>query len=164
MAELLDYFDSPAKRVHDALKSGCSGSSPQSAIWAAERGLPYAFADFINPDGAPFAASYRDHFQALGRRLAQPKIAVCVWAVCADTQDGSPAALAERAHDDALAVSRQLIPVPPVEKAEEFLAEGRRAPQSLPLRRRIVAGDPGNRFAPRWNPSRRSMARKKSSS
>ena len=25
------------------------GSSPQSAIWAAELGLPYAFADFINP-------------------------------------------------------------------------------------------------------------------
>ena len=27
------------------------GSSPQSAIWAAELGLPYAFADFINPAG-----------------------------------------------------------------------------------------------------------------
>ena len=27
------------------------GSSPQSGIWAAELGLPYAFADFINPDG-----------------------------------------------------------------------------------------------------------------
>ena len=25
------------------------GSSPQSALWAAELGLPYAFADFINP-------------------------------------------------------------------------------------------------------------------
>src|SRR3954470_19520562 len=28
------------------------GSSPQSAIWAAELGLPYSFADFINPEGA----------------------------------------------------------------------------------------------------------------
>src|SRR5215210_4595598 len=28
------------------------GSSPQSAIWAAELGLPYSFADFINPRGA----------------------------------------------------------------------------------------------------------------
>ena len=28
------------------------GSSPQSAIWAAQLGLPYAFADFINPGGA----------------------------------------------------------------------------------------------------------------
>ena len=28
------------------------GSSPQSALWAAELGLPYSFADFINPSGA----------------------------------------------------------------------------------------------------------------
>ena len=27
------------------------GSSPQSGVWAAELGLPYAFADFINPVG-----------------------------------------------------------------------------------------------------------------
>ena len=32
------------------------GSSPQSGIWAAELGLPYAFADFINPTGAQIAA------------------------------------------------------------------------------------------------------------
>jgi alkanesulfonate monooxygenase SsuD/methylene tetrahydromethanopterin reductase-like flavin-dependent oxidoreductase (luciferase family) len=35
-----------------------------------------------------------------------------------------------------------LISVPPVEKAEEFLAKEGLAPQSLPLRRRIIAGDP----------------------
>ena len=28
------------------------GSSPQSAVWAGEMGLPYSFADFINPQGA----------------------------------------------------------------------------------------------------------------
>src|SRR6478672_7518643 len=27
------------------------GSSPQSGLWAADLGLPYAFADFINPQG-----------------------------------------------------------------------------------------------------------------
>ena len=32
------------------------GSSPQSALWAAELGLPYAFADFINPAAAPTIA------------------------------------------------------------------------------------------------------------
>ena len=32
------------------------GSSPQSAIWAGELGLPYSFADFINPGGAEIAA------------------------------------------------------------------------------------------------------------
>ena len=31
------------------------GSSPQSGVWAAEFGLPYAFADFINPAGADIA-------------------------------------------------------------------------------------------------------------
>src|SRR3954452_12470182 len=39
------------------------GSSPQSAIWAAELGLPYAFADFINPGGAEIAALYRESFE-----------------------------------------------------------------------------------------------------
>ena len=38
------------------------GSSPQSALWAAELGLPYAFADFINPHGAAFARRYRETF------------------------------------------------------------------------------------------------------
>src|SRR5271167_2663685 len=38
------------------------GSSAQSAIWAAELGLPYAFADFINPKGAEIAALYRERF------------------------------------------------------------------------------------------------------
>src|SRR5579884_2299358 len=44
------------------------GSSPQSAIWAAELGLPYAFADFINQEGAEIAALYRQRFQAAGQR------------------------------------------------------------------------------------------------
>src|SRR3954452_1345910 len=35
------------------------GSSPQSALWAADLGLPYAFADFINPQGAEIARLYQ---------------------------------------------------------------------------------------------------------
>ena len=38
------------------------GSSEQSALWAAELGLPYAFADFINPNGAAAARLYRERF------------------------------------------------------------------------------------------------------
>src|SRR5262247_1206980 len=38
------------------------GSSPQSALWAADLGLPYAFADFINPQGATIARMYQDEF------------------------------------------------------------------------------------------------------
>ena len=48
------------------------GSSPQSAIWAGELGLPYSFADFINPGGAEIAALYRDKF-APGERLPAPR-------------------------------------------------------------------------------------------
>src|SRR5262249_61527913 len=46
------------------------GSSVQSGIWAAELGLPYAFADFINPAGAPIAASYRQQFSGNGANAA----------------------------------------------------------------------------------------------
>ena len=38
------------------------GSSAQSAIWAGQLGLPYAFADFINADGAHIAELYRERF------------------------------------------------------------------------------------------------------
>ena len=49
------------------------GSSQQSAIWAAELALPYAFADFINAGGAEIAALYRERFaehEHAGRRQA----------------------------------------------------------------------------------------------
>ena len=46
------------------------GSSPQSAVWAAQLGLPYAFADFISPEGAAIAASYQAAFQHSERHMA----------------------------------------------------------------------------------------------
>jgi luciferase family oxidoreductase group 1 len=58
------------------------GSSPQSAIWAGELGLPYVFADFINSEGAHIAELYRDHF-APSARLQEPRVTVATWAVCA---------------------------------------------------------------------------------
>jgi len=38
------------------------GSSEQSGIWAAELGMRYAFADFINSSGASIAQLYRERF------------------------------------------------------------------------------------------------------
>src|SRR5689334_2258715 len=61
------------------------GSSPQSAVWAAELGLPYAFADFINPDGAGIARHYRETFTAHGQPASSPRVVVGAWALCADT-------------------------------------------------------------------------------
>ena len=75
LAELLAYLedDAPARppvRAPRALAAGppeapepwLLGSSPQSGIWAAELGLPYAFADFINRDGAGIATDYQRSF------------------------------------------------------------------------------------------------------
>ena len=75
LAELLAYLDDrmPARpsvrapgqdaaRAPRAPEPWLLGSSPQSAIWAAELGLPYAFADFINAGGAEIAALYRERF------------------------------------------------------------------------------------------------------
>jgi luciferase family oxidoreductase group 1 len=153
MGELLNYLDPPAssseatpfpqiRALHFASPEvWLLGSSPQSAVWAAESGLPYAFADFINPEGAPFAEHYRDNFRP-SHRLAEPKVAVCAWSICADTE-AEALRLSLSARMMMLLLFRGvLIPVPPVEKAEEFLSREAVAPQTLPLRRRIIAGDP----------------------
>ena len=68
LAELLAYLEgelpaghpfAPPRRSCPACPSAPEpwllGSSPQSGLWAAELGLPYAFADFINPTGAAIA-------------------------------------------------------------------------------------------------------------
>ena len=62
------------------------GSSEQSAIWAGELGLRYAFADFINPQGADIARIYRERFTP-ARDLKAPRTAVAVWALAAPTDE-----------------------------------------------------------------------------
>ena len=62
------------------------GSSPQSGIWAAELGLPYAFADFINPAGeADHEPLHRGVCAAACAPHASPRGLVAVWALCAET-------------------------------------------------------------------------------
>jgi luciferase family oxidoreductase group 1 len=117
------------------------GSSPQSAIWAAERGLPYAFADFINSSGAPYAATYREGFQP-SESLAAPHVAVAVWAICAETDDEAQELTASFKMMMTLLHRGQHIAVPPVEKATRFLAETGGALNALISHRRIVAGAP----------------------
>src|SRR5580765_1049552 len=60
------------------------GSSPQSGVWAAELGLPYAFADFINPGGAEIARRYRQDFMP-SQAHPEPRVIAAIWALCADT-------------------------------------------------------------------------------
>ena len=116
------------------------GSSPQSAIWAADIGLPYAFADFINSDGgAGIAELYRERFTD-SERLPAPQQSVAVWAIAADSDtEAERLAYSSRM---AMAMLRRgrLIAVPPVEKAERFLkGEGL---LDKPPGRRLVLGTP----------------------
>jgi luciferase family oxidoreductase group 1 len=117
------------------------GSSPQSAIWAAQLGLPYAFADFINPDGATIAERYRADFVD-SERLPAPRIAVGVAAVCAETDVEAHRLAASSRMTFTLLRRGKLIPVPPPDKAVRFLEAEGQPLQGLPPGRRMVIGAP----------------------
>jgi len=114
------------------------GSSPQSAIWAAELGLPYSFADFINPKGSELAQLYRERFQPSARRDA-PWVAAAVSTICAETDEEAERLAASARMAIAFLHSGRLIAVPPVEQALAFFAENRVPPTG----RRAVVGAPG---------------------
>jgi luciferase family oxidoreductase group 1 len=116
------------------------GSSHQSAMWAAELGLPYAFADFINPAGAEIAALYRDQFSP-SPELAEPRVMVAVSAISADTSDEAQRLASSMRMAITMLRAGSSIAIPTVERALAFL-ERYDAPQTMPLGRRAVIGDP----------------------
>jgi luciferase family oxidoreductase group 1 len=114
------------------------GSSPQSAIWAAELGLGYAFADFINPDGAEWAALYRQRYAG----ETPPQVIATVSTICAETD-----AEAERLAASGRMAIVQLRqgrpgPVPAVERALRFLASAGPPSDGRWGGRRTVVGAP----------------------
>ncbi|MEP7065488.1 MAG: LLM class flavin-dependent oxidoreductase [Gemmatimonadota bacterium] len=115
------------------------GSSHQSAIWAAELGLPYAFADFINPAGAEIAALYRDRFEP-SEELAEPRVMVAVSAISADTDDEAERLASSMRMAITLLRAGSSIAIPTVETALEFL-DRYPSSHSLPMGRRAVVGD-----------------------
>jgi luciferase family oxidoreductase group 1 len=119
------------------------GSSPQSAIWAGELGLPYAFADFINPQGAEIAALYRERFAAHEQAHpdAEPRTAVAVWVICADSDEEAQRVAASGRMAFTLLRRGQLIAVPSPEKALRFLESEQRSGEPG-ARRRTVVGSP----------------------
>jgi luciferase family oxidoreductase group 1 len=134
LAELLAHYDGGFPADHPFARLGRTlpgadeqpdvwllGSSPQSAIWAAQLGLPYAFADFINPEGADAAGQYRERFEP-SERLAAPRVAVAVWVICADTDEEAQRLASSSRMTFTLLRQGRLIPVPPPEKALRFLA------------------------------------------
>jgi luciferase family oxidoreductase group 1 len=147
LAELLAHYENSFPADHAFARLGRTlpgaphqpdiwllGSSAQSAIWAAQLGLPYAFADFINPDGAAFARDYRERFTPA--RLERPAVAVAVWAICADTDEEAERIAASGRMTFTLLRQGRLIPVPSPERALRFLETQENVP------RRGVIGSP----------------------
>jgi luciferase family oxidoreductase group 1 len=113
------------------------GSSPQSAIWAAELGLPYSFADFINPEGAAIADDYRSRFVSRGR-APEPTVSVGVVALCAETDREAERLAASHKMAFSLLRRGRLIKVPPVDEAVSYW-ESRGPTRSS---RRLILGSP----------------------
>ena len=156
LGELLTYIDATVPADHlfghlPALLPGrpeapvpwLLGSSAQSAVWAAQLGLPYAFGDFINPGGGVEIVNlYRERFAATPRQ-AEPRVAVAVWALCADSADEADRLAASSRMATLLARRGTPAPVPPVETAVRFM--GRQG--ELKLGKRMVTGSPATVIA-----------------
>jgi luciferase family oxidoreductase group 1 len=148
MAELLGYLNDDLPADHPFVRLAATlpglperpepwllGSSPQSGIWAAELGLPYAFADFINSDGASIAAQYRADSE-------RPVLGVATWAICADTEEEAQRLASSSRMMMRLLHQGRLIAVPPVEKALRFMSSEGSPPSPRERRRRAIIGDP----------------------
>ena len=96
------------------------GSSDASAIYAAELGLAFSFAHFINAEGGPEVAEvYRRRFRP-SPELAAPTASVAVWAVCADADED--ARRLQKCRELALLrlYTGRYGPFPSIEEAESF--------------------------------------------
>jgi luciferase family oxidoreductase group 1 len=154
LAELLGYFDAdlpedhPFARLASVLPGRPElpvpwllGSSPQSAIWAGQLGLRYAFADFINSEGAEIAKLYRERFVPNGG-LQAPRTAVAVWVLCAPTDEEAQYLASSSRMSFTLLRRNQLIPIPPPDKAVEFFEREGKAPSGGRPGRRNIVGSP----------------------
>ena len=135
LAELLAHFDRSLPADHPFARLGSTlpggeerpevwllGSSPQSAIWAAQLGLPYSFAEFINPGGEEAARLYRERFEPSGR-LAAPHVSAGVWVICAETDEEAQRLAASGRMTFSLLRRGRLIAVPPPETALRYFSQ-----------------------------------------
>jgi luciferase family oxidoreductase group 1 len=150
LTELLAYFE-PQSETHplqrlasvrfESPEVSLLGSSPQSAIWAAELGLPYVFADFINPAGAEYAAYYKKNFVP-SARLESPRMSVAVWAICAESDEKAMELSLSWRMSMTLLFRGRPIAVPTVDRAKRFLEEEGVPPEMIPAGRRPIIGTP----------------------
>lgn len=155
LAELLAYFEDDLPEDHPFRHLAATlpgrpelpepwllGSSEQSAIWAGELGLRYAFADFINPGGAEIARLYRERFTPV-RDLKAPRTAVAVWTLVAPTDEEAQYLASSSRMTFTLLRRGRLVAVPSPDQASEFLArEARLTPAGDIPGRRGVVGSP----------------------
>jgi alkanesulfonate monooxygenase SsuD/methylene tetrahydromethanopterin reductase-like flavin-dependent oxidoreductase (luciferase family) len=116
------------------------GMSPETAISAAERGLPYSVADFVSPFSASSARLYREGFRP-GRR-STPEVSVGVGVVCAETRKEADDLASSWKMAVTIAGRGGFGPVPEPERALAFVRS--EPPQGDGFAgRRVVVGPPG---------------------
>jgi luciferase family oxidoreductase group 1 len=122
------------------------GSSDYSGALAAELGLPFAFAHFINPRGGELVArAYREKFKSRSnskRGGKQPRVIVCTFAIVAESDDEAERLAApidlRRLHM-ALNIDS---PVPTAEEAARHAYSAEERQYVMSQRARAVIGGP----------------------
>lgn len=96
------------------------GSGESSALLAAQKGLPYMFAHFINGEGGQgFTKTYRENFQSY--EGSEPHVGFAIFAVCQETE--ARAEWIASSLDLSLSMGAQGMPskgTPPPEKAANY--------------------------------------------
>jgi len=133
VAELLAYLsdslpaDHPFATLAQTLPDGTEGSpapwmlgsSPDSARWAGEMGLPYCIADFINPQAVPLAEIYRRAFQP-SIWCGEPHVMVGIWTIAATDRGEAEELAMPFAMMFAHLIAGKTIRVPSVETARDW--------------------------------------------
>lgn len=117
------------------------GSSDYSGALAAELGLPFSFAHFINPRGGEAVAQfYRSRFKP--GREAKPRVVVCTFAICAET-DAEAERLAAPIDLRRLHMALNIdSPIPTDEEAAQHRYSEEERAYILAQRARAVLGSP----------------------
>jgi luciferase family oxidoreductase group 1 len=153
LAELIGYLEATLPEEHpfagyaktlpglpEAPEPWVLGSSPDSAVFAGDLGLPYCFADFINAFQGDIAEAYRHRFVPRHAGDA-PRVMIAVWTVVADTDAEAERLAAPARMMFAHLLAGRSIAVPDADTAVAWLAE-RPELERLRSGRRVVAGSP----------------------
>ena len=118
------------------------GSSAESARMAAQFGIQFSFAQFINPyAGGEVSLTYRHEFVA-NNHLAEPRTSVGVFVICAETEEEAKRLAKSRDLWRLRADQGRLAEIPSIEEAEAHDYSQAELAQIENNRIRYVVGDP----------------------